>query len=696
MERTRTELTLEDYLGILRRRWVWLVGPMALFGALAALYAAAAPPKYEAVALVLIADSAAQEALDPTNSNFQMQSRRIENEINFALSDDTERVVEEELGFLPDDVEIRGVESADVLEFIANADTADNAARYANVWASAYVASKQEEAEQSITAAVGQLNRRLESLQQERTTLRASLDEKRDEMLGTTDETRRAILAGQVERMAEDLAPSLELIDVQIQQVVTSIGDLQLSGEVARSGTAQILQVAAAPEAESGAPMVGLVLLGLVGGAVVGVALALARESLDKTINDADEVTEAVGLPVLGTIPEPGKSLSDGELVMATRDHPGSGVADGYHRVSTAFQFAAMGRDVRSLLVTSANQSEGKTTTSANLAWSLASLGSRVALVDVDFRRPRLHTALGARLEPGLSNHLLDGTSLSKVATYIDGGRLALITAGTAPPNPAEFVATREFATVLGAIAKAVDVVILDAPPLLPVADSQSLARWADAVVLTARAGSTSKSELRRAVESVRQVGASVLGVVLIGAKENAVYGTKYGYVSEEDRDENKRSSRRRRKRRTETLAEPSPQPAIEHVRPEPVQHRSAESEPVRPDLVERGRRTEALRPAPPPVPVTPGSEAPVDRHGVPAWLAPPAPPAPPAPRQSSGISNDPASAVSERVAPQPEIPDALRSRAPWEPPPTAGESPSGFNTPRGPQDGASGPAFEQ
>lgn len=542
----RTELTLEDYFAILRRRWPWLMLPILVFAGLSAFLGLGAEPQYTATSGVLLADSAAQEALDPTNTNTGVLTRRIENEINSARSDATEILVIEELGFLPDkQVSISGVDSADVLEFTAVAADPADAALWANTWAEAYVSTKQIEAEASITSAVEQLEDRLATLQAQRQETRAPLDELRDQLAAAISEERQATLQTRIERTADDLNPALEIIDVQIAQVVTSVGDLQLSGEVARSGTARVLQVASPPETESGAPLWRTILLGLVAGGVLGVALALAAESFDKTIKTSEDVVAATDLPALGSVPHPVKSSTTSELSLATRDHPGSVVADGYQRVSSAFQFSMVGKNIKSVLITSANQAEGKTTTSANLAYSMAARDKRVALVDVDFRRPRLHRALGLEMEPGFSNHLIDGTPLEDLASYIDDERmLALIPCGGLPPNPAEFVAVPEFGAALNSLEEVADLVVLDGPPVLPVADSLSLARHADAVILTALAGSTSKDQLARAVDSVRQVGGNVLGVVLIGAKLDSSYGA-YQYYSNGEQEPRAKRLRR-------------------------------------------------------------------------------------------------------------------------------------------------------
>ncbi len=326
-ERARNELTLLDYLAVLRRRASWVAGPIVALTALTTFLAVNAEPEYRATSAVLIADSAAQAALDPANTNPQMLSRRIENEINFARSDATEARVAEALGFLPtDEMVISGIDSADVLEFSARAANPDEAALYANTWAEAYVATKQLEAQASITAAVDQLEDRLGALQDERVEIRIPLDELRDQLQGTSNPDQRLAIQDRIDRTVEDLEPSLRLIDAQIEQVISSVGELELSGEVARSGTARVIQIAAPPKSESGAPVTRMVLLGIIGGCVVGIALGLSIEALDRTIKESDDVTASTGLPVLGSIPLPGRALKNCELALVSRDHPDSGV----------------------------------------------------------------------------------------------------------------------------------------------------------------------------------------------------------------------------------------------------------------------------------------------------------------------------------------------------------------------------------
>ncbi len=507
---TATELTLEDYVGILRRRWIWFLAPIVVLAAAATALGLRAAPEYTATATVGLIDSAAQEILGGTNTNVQIKTRLIENEINFAKSDAVESRVGESLGFLPDTVSITSVADSDYLDFTATSDTADEAALWANTWADAYVETKQTEAADSIQTSIDLLENSLDELN---TRIGRAPDAEREYLIEQRAETSRSLI------------------------------QLQLEAETAAAGTAKVYVIAQPPDSESGAPLWRTILLGLVAGSVLGVAMALAAESFDKTIKHAQDITDLTGLPVLGSIPLAGRWMSGFELALSSRDHDDSPVADAYRRAATSLQFAMMGKSINTLLVTSANASEGKTTTSVNLAYSLASPEMLVVLADVDFRKPRLHQALDVPGEPGLSNHLLDHSPLEQLAFRNDDGTLAVFTAGTKPPNPADFVATREFVGAVESLAQVADLVVLDGPPLLPVSDSLLMSRSVDGVVMVAAAGATTKESLQRAVAGVEQVGGTVIGVILVGVKEESLYGQYgYGYYSHKHQDDDKRA----------------------------------------------------------------------------------------------------------------------------------------------------------
>jgi capsular exopolysaccharide synthesis family protein len=525
------ELGLTDYVNVVRRRWRWLLVPCLASTLTAGLWTTVRAPSYCTASQVLIADSEAQVAVQGS-SNAGVANRDLANERNVAQSDPVRARVIDVLGREPD-ITIDGETGSDILTFRACAQTPQGAADEANAWASAYVDTKQDQAAAVISDAVGDFGRRLAELRLERDEIRQPLDALEDQLAATSDDDRRAALQLDIDRMAKDLDVDLEVIDAQIRTVADNITLLELDQTLAGNGTARVIQQAAVPaNPSSGSPARNLT-LGLVAGLLLGSVVVLVVDNLDQRIVGPQDI---VDLPVLGTVPRPPRSMADHDLALATMNNDGSTVAEGYQKIRSAVEFALIGRQVKSLLITSANPAEGKTTTSCNLAWALSGLEHRVVLADVDFRRPRLHRVFGCNPEPGLSDHLLAGTPLNQLALRVDDDRrnMVIIPTGAQPPNPAEFVAAPTFSSLVRQLEAESDLVVLDAPPILPVSDALAMARLVDTVLLVARAGSTGRQDLVRAAASLRGVGADIVGVCLVGVPDEAdPYGYRYGASTE-------------------------------------------------------------------------------------------------------------------------------------------------------------------
>jgi capsular exopolysaccharide synthesis family protein len=274
--------------------------------------------------------------------------------------------------------------------------------------------------------------------------------------------------------------------------------------------------------------------------ALVGLALGLAavfvREALDHRVRDVDEIESEHELPVLAVVPH-----VDHASRVPARSHPSSSRAEAYRKVRANLLFAGPRGLPKSILVTSPNPGEGKTSLVANLAVVAQRAGQRVVIVDADLRRPMLGTyLLDEKPEVGVVDYLKGRAGLADVIVEAAPG-LAIVAAGRLPSNPSELIGSTRFSTLISDLEARYDLVIVDGPPVLPVADAIQLGARVEGVVLGARAASTSRTELRRAREGLERVGASILGVVLVGAASgDDSYGYRsrsyrYGYGSKDD-----------------------------------------------------------------------------------------------------------------------------------------------------------------
>lgn len=262
--------------------------------------------------------------------------------------------------------------------------------------------------------------------------------------------------------------------------------------------------------------------------ALVGLVLAagviIAREVLDNTLKTPDEVARQLGLPVLGVINH--YPVKEGSLI--AEEHPRSPTAEAFRTLRTNVSFASVDRPLVTILVTSAEPGEGKSTVAANLAVVLAQNGRRVTLMDCDLRHPTLHRRFGLNNRQGMSRlffqpaERLNGSSQP---TRID--KLSLITTGQLPPNPAELLGSQRMQSILQMAQEQSDVIVIDTPPTLAVTDASVLAPVVDGVILVVRPGKTHASAARLTVEQLRRVNANLLGVVLNNLDTR---GSRYGY----------------------------------------------------------------------------------------------------------------------------------------------------------------------
>ena len=387
-----TDYSLLDYFAIVRKRWPWVLVPVVVLVPLAAAWTLTRPPVYRAEARVLLADTAAQATLDQTIGGGGAP-RELSNEISLANSDLVEQLVERELGRLPA-VTIAADSGADVLAFRSSASTAEGAAEFANTWAEQYIGVKRDEAVADIAAATISLQERLEELRAERQRIRAPLDQLDDQIGRAADPEVADRLQRQYDRLADDLRYELELVTGQAEATVAGLTALELESEFASLGAVRIIQVAAPPLSTSNPPLSRNLALGATLGLMAGFGLALLAENRDSSIKSALDVAAVTDLPVLASIPEAEKRQQQMLPTAAHADAEGR-FANAYHKVRSSLEFSSLEGELRTVLVTSPGASEGKSTSSSNLALAFASVGRQTVLVDVDFRRARIHEIYG-------------------------------------------------------------------------------------------------------------------------------------------------------------------------------------------------------------------------------------------------------------------------------------------------------------
>lgn len=277
--------------------------------------------------------------------------------------------------------------------------------------------------------------------------------------------------------------------------------------------------------------------IGAVSGLLIMGAIAFLVEYLDDTLKTPEDVARALGLPVIGMIGEMDYEKGEAPGVYVA-ENPRSPIAEAFRTLRTNLEFAGVDRPIRSLLVTSASPSEGKTTLAINLAASLAQGERRVMLIDADLRRPAVHRYLGIPNRSGLTElfrprpgDMLIGSSA--VNTWGDPA-LNVITSGSLPPNPAELLGSERMCQILEELKEMADIVVVDGPPFI-VADPVVMASRVDGVLLVIEPGGTKVDIAQGVVEQLQRAGARVVGVVLnpISRKRAHYYYGKYRYYSD-------------------------------------------------------------------------------------------------------------------------------------------------------------------
>jgi non-specific protein-tyrosine kinase len=377
------------------------------------------------------------------------------------------------------------------------------AARIANKLVVVYVEQSNSEQEaqfgtalQSIQARINELNRQLAQTQSQIAELqsRSRLTPDQQGQLGTL----------QTKQAADSAAYST---------LVRNYDEIR-TNQVSRVGTVTQVEPAIPPTKPIYPQVLLSALTAMAVGVLAGVGLALLLNYLDNTLKSEEDVRSALDLPTLGVIPfSEGVGLPSSELIALTA--PMSPIVEAYRGIRTNLLFAAVDEAIRTLVITSSLPEEGKSRTAANLAVVVAQAGRRVILVDADFRRPKLHELFGRIDTRGVTNLLIGEGLPADLLCSTDVPNLRLVYTGPLPLNPSEIMGSRRMHQLVEYLRESSDLVVFDTPPLNAVTDPAILASRVDGTLLVVHAGRTSRTMVRQAADSLRKVGARIVGVVL-------------------------------------------------------------------------------------------------------------------------------------------------------------------------------------
>ncbi len=286
-------------------------------------------------------------------------------------------------------------------------------------------------------------------------------------------------------------------------------------------------------------------LMGVFLGLGLGVGYALIREFLDHTVK-AVEHLERKGLTILGIIPDmegtstkkaikkiasPSKGGTNFKRRLITYEDPKSPISESYRSLRTNISYAStMDKKIKSLLISSSQPGEGKSTTAANLAIAFAQLRKRTLLVDADLRKPVQHNVFGLPRGPGLSEYLIgEVPDLNSIIHPTKVENLSIITAGGLPPNPSELLGSDAMSVLVDKLESEWDMILFDSPPIVAVTDASMICGELDAIALVVKAGQTERSAVDRAMDTIKNVKAPLIGAILNGASQESL-GGKYAY----------------------------------------------------------------------------------------------------------------------------------------------------------------------
>ncbi len=506
-------VNIRSYLLILiRRKWIVLITAVATIGA-AALASFFMTPVYAATTTVRVATAVAGRV---EYGDYIYSERLMNTYAEIITTDPILEQVQKQLNLdeLPQ-IEVEVVPDTELIRITAEGPDAGIVRDVANLLADILQAESENfysGGERSAQEIVGDL---LAQAEEELTQARLERDAR--------------LLAVPVDDEEIDtLNRNIELKEQAFAFLLTQYESARLT-QLMRASTISIVEPAVRPWAPAKPSLKINILLGSVVGFAAGLSLAFLIENMDTVFHSRSELEIAVKPPILGQIPALRKTNENGHGCIVTTNGSFSIEYESYRRLRTNILAINAEHPLKTLVATSAERGEGKSTIIANLAVTLAEAGHQILLIDADMRLPSLHKIFNLPNEIGLSDVLLDGIPLNEAVQHGQTAGLTILTSGPTPQKPAELLGSNQMGALIKQINEQFDVCLFDTPCLLSVTDAAVLSSRVDGVVLIVSLGLTRQETANVALQQLADVRANVIGLIVNRSKsERPYYSDKY------------------------------------------------------------------------------------------------------------------------------------------------------------------------
>ncbi len=515
-----TEIDLREYLNIVwRHKWIVIIAVVSITVAATGATIIFSTPKYQSSTQLLQRYTNLDRTLlgadfFQQNSSSDASTRDLGTTAQLIKSPAVTATVSAKLGSELEGrdpagiVRVSAVNESNIIDITATDANANVAADVANTYASAYIDWQRQSDQQALEEAIKPIEAQIQATpsDQQQTTSFSSLKSR---------------------------LQSLKLLESM------QTGNIQ----IVNSASASSSPVSPRPK------QTGLLAFSV--SLILGVGATFVVEVFDNKVRSADEVISALGKPVLAEIPRSGNETS-GKRPLATLSRPTGRSAEAFRVLKTNLDYIAPDSDIKTIMITSAEPRDGKSSTIANLAVTMARSGQRVILLEGDLRRPVLAEYLGLENVLGMTNVIVGNNSLRESLQMLDAKDIAIpagydkfndqvismngvkplycSTSGPLPPNPGELVSSDKLGQLITEASQYADIVLIDAPPFGAVGDAASMASKVDGIIVTVMRGKTAKKSLKKTREFIASVPCSVLGVVVTGVESESAYG--YGYYA--------------------------------------------------------------------------------------------------------------------------------------------------------------------